>query len=84
MNNNKSELKGHTWRLKGALTRVVWAEDCENLGTPGHGEGRNQPAGASTASVASLLVLVDLIKQLNTTVSSGHSTWKRHLDFRDV
>ena len=36
--NKKSELKGHTWRLKGALKRVVWAEDSENLGTPGHGE----------------------------------------------
>lgn len=82
--NNKSELKGHTWRLKGALTRVVWAEDCENLGTPGHGEEEPASRGVHGPQLLHCLFFVDLIKQLITTVASGHSTWKRHLDFRDV
>lgn len=82
--NKKSELKSHTWRLKGALKRVVWAADGESLRTRGHGEEEPASRGVHGPRLLHCLFFVDLIKQLNTTVSSGHSTWKRHLDFQDV
>lgn len=59
--NKKSELKGHTWRPKGALKRVVWAEAGENLGA--HGSGEEEPAGGASIDlhhfIACLLILLD-------------------------
>ena len=60
--NKKSELKGHTWRLKGALKRVVWAEDSENLGTPGHGDEEPASRGVHGPQLLHCLFFVELIK----------------------
>lgn len=60
--NKKSELKGHNWRPKGALQRVVWVEAGENLGA--HENGDEEPAAGASIDLGrfiacSLLILLN-------------------------